>query len=134
MIKQNQKVVNNLIVIADIITIICAFLLAYHFRINSGIMKNEGGYLSFKQYIFPLIYMIPIYIVIYNSRRLYSTERVIFISNEVWNILVSNVLSVLIFLGILFITKQVHYSRVFLIFFFVLSSNSISNQPFLIIG
>ena len=119
MIKQNQKVVNNLIVIADMITIICAFLLAYHFRINSGIMKNEGGYLSFKQYVFPLIYMIPIYIIVYNSRRLYSTERVIFISNEVWNILVSNVLSVIIFLGILFVTKQVHYSRIFLVFFFI---------------
>ena len=119
MIKQNQKIINKLIVLLDIVTIMVAFLFSWYFRLVSGLLSIEGGYLSFKEYLGPVIIMIPIYLIIYNYKRLYITERVIFLSNEIWNIIIANIIGILIFIGLLFVTKQIHYSRIFLIIFFV---------------
>lgn len=121
MIKENQKLLNKLIVVIDAITIFIAFLLSWYLRMHSGLMEVEGGVLSFKEYLVPIIVMIPIYLVIYNFRRLYNnTERMVFLSNELGNIMVSNVIGILILTGILFVTKQIDYSRTFLIAFFLL--------------
>lgn len=119
MIKQNQKAINKIIVLLDIITIVLAFLFTWYFRIVSGLFKVEGGYLSFREYLVPVLIMIPIYLIIYNYRKLYISERVIFLSKEIWNIFVANVIGILIFIGVLFLTKQIDYSRIFLISFFV---------------
>lgn len=119
MIKQNEKSINKIIALIDIITIVLAFLITWYFRVVSGLFKMEGGYLSFKEYLVPVIIMIPIYLIIYNYKKLYIVERVIFLSKEVWNIVVANIIGILIFIGVLFITKQINYSRVFLIIFFI---------------
>lgn len=119
MIKQNQKSINKIIALIDIVTIVLAFLITWYFRITSGLFRVEGGYLSFKEYLIPVIIMIPIYLIIYNYKKLYIVERVIFLSKEIWNIVVANIIGILIFIGVLFITKQINYSRVFLITFFI---------------
>ncbi|MCR4942906.1 MAG: undecaprenyl-phosphate glucose phosphotransferase [Clostridium sp.] len=120
MIKQNQKLINNAIVLLDAVVMVFSFLLTWYIRIHSGIMNIEGGLLSFRAYLIPVIIMIPVYILLYNFKRLYNTERTVFISNEIVNIITANVLGILVFTGLLFLTKQIDYSRaVLIIFFFV---------------
>lgn len=120
MIKQNQKLINNAIVLLDAVVMVFSFLLTWYIRIYSGIMNIEGGLLSFRAYLIPVIIMIPVYILLYNFKRLYNTERTVFISNEIVNIITANVLGILVFTGLLFLTKQIDYSRaVLIIFFFV---------------
>lgn len=120
MIKQNQKLINNAIVLLDALVMVFSFLLTWYIRIHSGIMNIEGGLLSFRAYLIPVIIMIPVYILLYNFKRLYNTERMVFISNEIANIITANVLGILVFTGLLFLTKQIDYSRaVLIIFFFV---------------
>lgn len=120
MIKENQKVINKVIMLIDVIVLVCSFLLTWYIRMHSGIIMLEEGYLSFREYMFPVLVMVPIYIIIYNFRRLYKSERVVFISNEIWNIIISNAIGIIVFIGLLFVTKQIDYSRRFLfIFFFV---------------
>lgn len=119
MIKENQKVINKIVMLMDVLALICSFFITWFIRIHSGIIQVEEGILSFKAYMLPVIIMIPIYILIYNFRRLYQGDRVVFISNEIWNIIISNIIGILIFVGLLFITKQIDYSRRFLFIFFI---------------
>lgn len=120
MIKENQKLLNRAIVLLDIITIFLAFLLSWYIRIHSGLIEVEGGVLSFKEFLIPVLVMIPVYLIIYNFKRLYNAERMVFLSKELGNIIVANVLGILIFTGLLFVTKQIDYSRTFLVIFFLL--------------
>ncbi|MGL5152599.1 MAG: undecaprenyl-phosphate glucose phosphotransferase [Clostridium sp.] len=118
MLKENQKVLNKGIVLIDAIAIVLSFLFTWYLRMFSGIMPIEEGRLTFKEYLIPVLIMIPIYLIIYSSQRLYDSERVRFLSKEIWSITISNVLGILIFTGVLFLTKQIDYSRSFLILFF----------------
>ena len=120
MIKENQKLLNRAIVLLDIITIFLAFLLSWYIRIHSGLIEVEGGVLSFKEFLIPVLVMIPVYLIIYNFKRLYNAERMVFLSKELGNIIVANILGILIFTGLLFVTKQIDYSRTFLVLFFLL--------------
>ncbi|MBD7910213.1 undecaprenyl-phosphate glucose phosphotransferase [Clostridium cibarium] len=119
MIKQNQKLVNNAMVLIDALVIIISFLFTWYIRIHSGILEVEGGVRPFKDYLIPVLIMIPIYLIIYNARRLYNTERVVFLSKEIVNIIISNILGILVFTGLFFFTKQIDYSRSVLIIFLV---------------
>ena len=69
----------------------------------------------------PVILMIPIYIFIYNFKGLYNNERIMFLNKEIGKIVISNVLGILIFTGILFISKQIDYSRSILVLFFLIN-------------
>ena len=119
MIKQNEKLVNKAIVLVDALAIIASFLFTWYIRVHSGIIEVQGGILSFRAYLVPVLIMVPIYILIYNFKRLYNSERVIFISKEIINIIISNVYGIILFTGVLFLTKQIDYSRSVLVIFFV---------------
>ena len=123
MIKKNEKIINKGIVFLDAVVVLLSFLLTWYIRISSGIIETDGGLLSFREYLIPLLIMIPVYLIIYNMKRLYNSERVIFLSNEFLNILISNIIGIFIFTGLLFVTKQIDYSRSFLAVFFI--SNTI---------
>lgn len=126
MIKENQKILNKGIVVFDALCLVLSFFIAWYLRIHSGLIPVEGGLLSFREYLFPALLMIPIYLLIFNSQRLYDSERIRFLSKEVWSIAVSNILGILIFTGVLFLTKQIDYSRSFLIVYFLVSTILIS--------
>lgn len=119
MIKQNQKLINNAMVIVDALVIIISFLFTWYVRIESGIIEVDGGYRSFRDYLIPVLIMVPVYLLIYNVRRLYNTQRVVFLSKEIVNIVISNFLGILIFTGLFFFTKQIDYSRSVLIIFLI---------------
>ena len=87
MIKQNQKLINKALVFMDALVIITSFLFTWYVRVYSGIMDIEGGILGFRAYLVPVLVMVPIYILIYNFRRLYNGERVVFISKEIISII-----------------------------------------------
>ena len=115
-----------------LIVTLSTFLFTWYLRVYSGIMPVEGGLLSFKAYLVPVILMIPIYIFIYNFKGLYNNERIMFLSKEVGNIITSNVLGILIFTGVLFISKQIDYSRSILVLFFLVNITITSIERFVV--
>jgi len=119
MIKQNQKLINKALFLMDALVIIASFLFTWYIRFYSGIMDIEGGILKFKAYLIPVLIMVPVYILIYNFRRLYNGDRVVFISKEIINVIVANIYGIILFTGVLFLTKQIDYSRSVLVIFFV---------------
>ena len=132
MIKQNQKLINKAVVFIDAVVINISFLLAWYIRIHSGFMELEGGSLTFKEFLIPVLIMLPIYIVLYNFKKLYSTERTVFLSKEIINIFIANLFGIVIFSGLLFVNKTIDYSRSLLIIFFIICTIFISLERVII--
>ena len=97
MIKENQKAINRITMLIDVITLILSFLLSWYIRISSGIMESGQWHLSFKEFLVPFLVMVPVYLIIYDFKRLYNSERMMFLSNEIWSIIVSNSIGIIIF-------------------------------------
>ncbi|MBU3127145.1 undecaprenyl-phosphate glucose phosphotransferase [Clostridium tagluense] len=119
MIRQNQKYLSKALVLIDAISIILALVLSWIIRFKSGFININDGYLTFEQYLFPLIFIIPLYLFIYSIFSLYTTQRVRKPFEELISITRSNVVGILIFILALYLFKVVDYSR-YLIFIFAL--------------
>lgn len=117
MIKENQKYLNRALVLIDAISIILALVLSWIIRFKSGVINIDDGHLTFKQYLFPLMFIIPLYLFIYSLFNLYIPQRVRKSFEELVSIIKSNAVGLLIFILALYIFKIVDYSR-YLIFIF----------------
>ena len=130
MIKDNQKLLNKFMVIFDGLLVVAAFALSYFlkFSIYSPLVKMhflvpKFGYFLFKEYASALWFIVPGYLILYNSCSLYDAKRSQGKRYEIWAILKSNIMGILFFIAVLFFMKiSVKYSRWFIIYFFVVNT------------
>lgn len=117
MIKENQKYLNRLLVIIDAAIIIISLTISWYLRFKTGLLAHSDGYLLFRQYLKPVVCIVPIYLAIYNILNLYTPHRFKGMSEEFINVIKANILGILIFVVILFIFKEIDYSRYLLVIF-----------------
>ncbi len=122
MIKENQKVLNGALVLLDVLCFLLAFFMSWFLRMRSGFIHLEEGYLSFNQYLIPIIVMIPIYLIIYNYIGLYNPYRLKGLFDEVFGVIKGNIYGIIVFTMLLFLFKEIHYSRILLLLFGILST------------
>ncbi|MFT5874318.1 MAG: Undecaprenyl-phosphate glucose phosphotransferase [Clostridium sp.] len=122
MIKQNQKYLNRMLVCIDASSIALALVLSWIIRFKSGIINMDDGYLTLQQYLFPLIFIIPLYLFIYSVFNLYAPQRVRNSFEEFVSIIKSNVVGLSIFILTLYIFKVIDYSRYLIFIFSILCS------------
>lgn len=120
MIKENQNYLNKGLVLLDALSIYLALTLAWYIRFISGLINYEG-HLSFREYLTPILFIIPIYLFLYNSFKMYEPYRHKGMFEEFSNILKANILGTLIFVVILYLLKEINYSR-YLLMLFTLSN------------
>jgi Undecaprenyl-phosphate glucose phosphotransferase len=118
MIKENQKYLNRLLVILDAASILAALTLSWYFRFISGLI-NATEHMTFKQYLFPVIFIAPIYLIIYGIFRLYTPYRTKNVFDEFRSVLKANVAGIFVFILILYLLKEIDYSRYLLFIFAV---------------
>ncbi|WP_127531977.1 undecaprenyl-phosphate glucose phosphotransferase [Paenibacillus kobensis] len=117
MIRQNQRFLTQVYMLADLCCALLAFLLAYWIKFSSGWLVHYST-LPFKSYfIWGTIYafaavVIGFYVGYYTPRRRKS------FSYDVLKIVQANGLSGLLVLSLLYIAKEEHISREFLVIFF----------------
>lgn len=125
MIKDNQKTFNRFHVLLDGFIIILAYATAYYLRFFGLTFLDffrTGGYYFPLLYISKeLVYLVPSYLIIYYFFNLYSPKRGRSRKYELWNITRANILGILLFMFILFFTKQYDFSRKFIGVFFVVN-------------
>ena len=116
MIKENQRILNAILVIVDIIVILISLGLAYFVRFKTTIF-SVGGSLPFSDYfIFTIVCIIPTYILLYYFFGLYKPFRnqsSIFSGAE--DIVKSDIMAFIILVAILFIINQPNFSRIMLL-------------------
>lgn len=121
MIKDNQKYFNRLHLLIDIFVIEVSYISAWYLKFKTDIFGHTGDRLSFFRYINALWGIIPGYILLYIAFRLYTSKRVQGRRLEFGNLLKANVLGLMIFLTVLYVTKEHNFSREMLFIFFVIN-------------
>lgn len=121
MIKRNMKYLNRIFVLLDALLIAFSLFLSWYIRIRSGWMSVADNVLSFEAYMFPLLFIIPTYLLAYNIFNLYRPHRIKSLYDELFNLLKANSLGIFVFFAYLFIFRVVDYSRKVLILFFIIT-------------
>ena len=117
MIRENQRILNAILVVIDIIVILISLVLAYYVRFKTTLFGPLGGSLPFIDYLlFTIFCIIPTYLLLYYFFGLYKPFRnksSIFSGAE--DIIKSDIMAFIILVAILFIINQPNFSRIMLL-------------------
>lgn len=120
MIKDNQKTLNRLHILMDMLIIIISFLIAYYLRFysiltNLSVLKVEvGTFYPLGVYAQSLYILIPLYLLVYNQAKLYTPKRVKRKWTEFFHITYANIIGLAFYFFFLYMMEETNISRVFL--------------------
>ena len=120
LIKDNQKLLNRLHVVLDALIIVFSYGISWLIRFKSGFFELSSWYLSLEQYMKLLIYIVPLYLILYYAFHLYTSKRVQGRRLEAWHIVQANSVGLMILILFLYLGKMMDYSRkMFFVFYCV---------------
>ncbi|RGQ57525.1 undecaprenyl-phosphate glucose phosphotransferase [Enterocloster bolteae] len=102
MIKDNQKRLNRMHVLLDILVTVVAYALAWFIVISGKVLPLDEGVLKPQVYFMALIFIVPIYLILYASFHLYVPKRIQVRRSELANICKANVIGLMLFTFVLF--------------------------------
>ena len=76
MIKDNQKFLNKLHCALDVVTIVLSYILAWYLKFKSPLFVGIQSKLSFGGYMLALMWIVPLFLMLYWALGLYSPKRV----------------------------------------------------------
>ena len=125
MIKDNQKRLNRVNVILDVLITILAYVLAWFVVISGKILPRQAGVgvLKPQVYFLALIFIVPVYLILYGAFHLYVPKRIQGRRSELANICKANIIGLMICTLVLFggrsfiIHMQSFSARMLLAFF-----------------
>lgn len=121
MIKRNQHFFNFLLVLIDALTIILSMFFAWYVRFDTPFFRDGIRALRFEEYMQVLFFVIPVYIILFVIFGLYKPFRKQRFYRECEKIFGACTIGIFIIVAILFIIKSIHYSRLMLGSFYVIS-------------
>lgn len=95
MIKENQKLLNRIQVVLDAGVIIVAYVLSWYIRFRSGLFDLDPWYLSLREYMKVLFFLVPSYLILYYAFQLYTPKRVQGRRLETWHVVQANVIGLM---------------------------------------
>ncbi len=116
MIKENQKALNILLVLIDVLVIILSLICSIWLRFKTTLFGPIGGHLGFSSYfMFLVLAVIPVYLILYFAFGLYKPRRTYKnIFSEATQIIKVNIIAFFTLVAILFIINQHNFSRIML--------------------
>jgi Undecaprenyl-phosphate glucose phosphotransferase len=124
MIKENQRALNILLVLIDILVISVSLLCAIWLRFKTTLFGPIGGHLGLLSYLLFLIFaVIPVYLILYFAFGLYKPRRTYKnIFSEATQIIKVNIVAFFVLVSILFIINQPDFSRIMLFLLAVIAT------------
>jgi len=124
MIRENQKLLNLILVLMDVAVISISLAISWWLRFKTTMFGPIGGHLPLQHYLFFLILVIiPVYLILYFSFGLYKPRRTYkTIFSEATQIIKVNILSFVVLVAILFIINEPNFSRIMLFLLGITSS------------
>lgn len=120
MIKDNQKVFNRLLVIIDAAITAASFMLAYFFKFYVLSNGPGQGVLSAEEYFSLLIFIVPMYVLLYYFCSIYAPKRTVRMRFEVYGIIKANFIGIIALIIVLFmVIREFNYSRSVMLFFYI---------------
>lgn len=108
-------------VFLDGLIIIISYAASWYLKFRTDLFSNEGNALSRRTYFGALIIIVPLYLIIYTAFSLYTSKRTHSIRYIMNNILKANVIGLLVYLTMLYVARQQHFSRTMMFIFFGLN-------------
>jgi Undecaprenyl-phosphate glucose phosphotransferase len=105
----------------DAIIIVVAYMAAWAIRFVSPFNNDEVGRIDLKTYLMALIFVVPAYLILYAVFSLYTPKRMHGQRYEMFNVIKANTIGLLMFILVLYLTRQIHFSRIMLVIFYGLN-------------
>lgn len=123
MIKDNQTLFNRIHLLIDALITACSYMLAWYLKFESPFVEKDPtvGVLSMQRYFSLLLYVVPLYVVLYYFFNMYKPKRTQKRGYEFLNILKANTTGVLLLIVILYMIGEGNISRTMLFGFFVIN-------------
>jgi len=124
MIKENQKLLNVVLVLLDVVVVILSIFSSFWLRFHTTLFGPIGGHLGFYSYfMFSFFAVIPVYLVLYFAFGLYKPRRTYKnIFSEATQIIKVNIVAFFVLVSILFIINQPDFSRIMLFLLAIIGS------------
>lgn len=120
MIKDNQKVFNRLMVIIDAAITAASFMSAYFVKFY---ILNDGpgpGVLPVSDYLMLLIFIVPLYMLLYYSCSVYAPKRTVRRRFEIFGIVKANTIGIIALIVVLYMIVRVfNFSRSVMVIFYL---------------
>ena len=124
MLKQKRQLFEYLFVVADLMVVSVAWLVAYWARFHSGLIPVDKGIPDFAQYVSMLLFIWIIWAFVFRKMGLYRPMRGVRRTRELWVLINSNALSILLLISItyLFKEKSSQFSRLVFVYFWAFAT------------
>ncbi|MDR0913339.1 MAG: undecaprenyl-phosphate glucose phosphotransferase [Methanobrevibacter sp.] len=118
MIKQNQRFFNIVLILIDSFVIFFALYVSWLLRFHTTLFGPLGKFLGLNNYLILMIFILPLYILLYYFFGLYKPFRNhSSIISEASRIIQVNLLLFLILIALLFVIDRPDYSRIMIFLF-----------------
>ena len=135
MIEENQKYYSRLLALIDALITAAAYWLAWYLRFRSSwFSRGAVETISFTTYMTALLFVIPGTLILYSAMNLYSPNRMKGRRVEIGGIVTANLIGYAIFIIVLFMLRQLDWSRTMLLVFVTINSLADTSVRFLLWG
>ncbi len=119
MLKEKRHLIEILFLITDLIIVTLAWFLAYFLRFSTTWIPVEKGVPELDDYFSLLFIIWPVWAIMFRYVGLYQPMRGTSRMRELWLLINSNILSVLVFMAFIYLfrEKSVEYSRLVFVYF-----------------
>ena len=121
MIKDNQKYFNGLHVLIDALAIAGSYLLAWYLKFEGPFLDEGAGALGQSFYFSALYFLVPGYLVLYYSFKLYTPKRAQTLEKEILDIIKVNSFGAAAILMCIAAFKITHFSRALILIFYIIN-------------
>jgi Undecaprenyl-phosphate glucose phosphotransferase len=134
--NSSEVLVPIITVISDVIAIELSFLLAYWIRFYSPLVRaipEVSGIPEFEGYFILSLLMIPVWLFIFQTRKMYRPRRVVFIFDEIFVIARLSTVAVIFSFGLIFFWRVFPYSRLTFVLIWAISIILITAGRYIVI-
>lgn len=124
MIRENQKLLNQLNVISDGLILFLALPIAFWFRFF--IMPDGIISVPLRSYMVLNVFLMLAHLLLYAGFGMYNLHRKVSLQKELVRLWFSGLLVMAVLLSVLFVSRGINYSRITLAVYFVLGSGGLS--------
>ena len=117
MLKKHSKFFETLVLLLDLVTLSCSWILAYFLRFYLPVVPVSKGIPPFLTYLTLLIIMLPLWYIVFKAFGLYRARRISSKFAEIMDIAKGTTIAILILVSLTFFVRKYEFSRLTFVYF-----------------
>ena len=117
MLKKHSKFFETLVLLLDLATLSCSWILAYFLRFYLPVIPVSKGIPPFLTYLTLLLIMLPLWYIVFKAFGLYRPRRISSKFAEIMDIAKGTTIAVLILVSLTFFVRKYEFSRLTFVYF-----------------